>query len=57
MLYQLHLKNGSGQKKAHLLILEHEMSLKEVDSPKIAHLLAMAHLLRVHEMLDDVTRG
>jgi hypothetical protein len=56
MLYQLHLKNGSGQKMAHLLVLEHEMSLKESDSPKITHLLAVAYLLRVHEMLDDVLR-
>jgi hypothetical protein len=54
MLYRLHLKNGTDQKKAHLLITEHEMSLKEIDSPKITHLLIMAYLLHAHEMFDDV---
>ena len=54
MLFQLHLKTGVHEKNTHLLIAEHESSLKEMESVKVSRLLVKAYLLRVQEVIDDV---
>jgi hypothetical protein len=54
MLFQLHLKIGVHEKNTHLLIAEHESSLKEMESAKISRLLVKAYLLQVQEVIDDV---
>jgi hypothetical protein len=53
LLYQIHIKKGI-KKKAHLLIVEHETSLKEMDSAKLERLLAMACLEYAQQLLKEV---